>query len=179
MNHGSGSLPRHIYCFADRAFMGGEPGFVPVVWFGLHSHPGRMFGCHVMLECGAIYRNLPPHALAFSPEPEADWDSGQAQLWDCYGRSFSTLIYDYLYSLDCIVKVQGADVEGSYLFTLVPLGDAYSEEPGQSKEFMFIRTYGDRLTIQPTNRVLFKDKSFTTAPEWPKLKRQDEVWSCE
>lgn len=176
----SASLPHHLYVWVDRTFIreNGE-GFERAVWFGLHAHPGRVWGCHVMLECGAVYRNLPPHALAFSDEPEP-WTVEQSQLWDCYGRGFSTLKYDYLSTLNAIARVQGEDVPAHYLFTAVPFCDGFSEVPDQSKEFTFLQTSGDRLTVQPSNRVLFIDKSFTIQPEWPRdILRQTEWWSCE
>ncbi len=177
----SASLPHHHYVFVDRSTIReGASGFEPAVWFGLHAHPGRAWGCHVMLECGAIYRNVPPHHLAFDPEPDPFWTLKQAQRWDCYGRSFSLVRYDYLAALDVIAKADASDVEGSYLFTAVPFDDAFSEHPEQAKEFMFLRTAGHRLTIQPTNRVRFIERSFTVDPAWPTdLLRQTQMFSCE
>lgn len=176
----SASLPHHLYVWIDKAVTRKEgKGFEPAVWFGLHAHPGRVWGCHVMLECGAVYRNIAPHQIAFSENPDP-WTVKDAQLWDCYGRDFSLVRYDYLAALDGVAKVQGREVPVSYLFTAVPWGDGFSEVPEQSKEFMFLRTEGDRLTIQPTNRVLFIEQSFTTGPTWPAdLRRQTDVWSCE
>jgi hypothetical protein len=175
----SGSLPRHYYVWVDSAFIREDGiGFEPAVWFGLHSHPGRAWGCHVLLECGAFYRNLPPHAIAFSPTPTCtSWTLPQAQIWDCYGTNFSLLIYDYLDALQ--VRLKGSDEAGEYLFTAVPQGDAYTHDPSQGKEFMFIRTVRDRLAIVPTNNLLFEEKSFTVDMGWPQLKRSSEVWTCE
>jgi hypothetical protein len=68
---------------------------------------------------------------------------------------------------------------GDYLFTVAPLNDGFSESPDQAKEFCFIRLDNGRLTIQPTNRVVFEDRSFTTGEPVPKLKLQTETWSCE
>ena len=139
MSSSSASLPRHYYVWVDSAFIReGGAGFEPAVWFGLHSHPGRAWGCHVMLECGAFYRGLPPHAIAFK-----------------VGET------------------------GEYLFTAVPQGDAYTHDPSQGKEFMFIRTDRDRLVIVPTNNLLFEERSFTVDQGWPCLKRSTETWSCE
>jgi len=174
----SGSLPAHQYVWIERRFVrpGDDvTGFEPAVWFGLHSHPGRAWGCHVMLECGAVYRGLPPHALAFSDAP-APWTIEQAQRWDCYGRQFALLQYEYLAGLE--VRLWGG-VAGDYLFTAVPIGDAFTAEPTQSKEFMFIRTAHDRLAIVPTNDLLFIERSFTVDQGWPTLRRQTEVYSCE
>jgi hypothetical protein len=178
MSSSSASLPRHYYVWVDSSFLRESgTGFEPAVWFGLHSHPGRAWGCHVMLECGAFYRGLPPHAIAFSPEPDQHhWTLKQAQVWDCYGTDFSLLVYDYLDGLRVRVKSGEA---GEYLFTAVPQGDPFTHDPSQGKEFMFIRTTGDRLTIVPTNDLLFEERSFTVDQGWPRLKRSTEVWSCE
>jgi hypothetical protein len=46
------------------------------------------------------------------------------------------------------------------------------------KEFIFIKLDNGRLTIQPTNKVLFIDSSFIT-PMIPKLKLQEQIYSCE
>jgi hypothetical protein len=134
-----------------------------------------------MLESGAVYRNLPPHALAFSNEPEPVWTVKHAQAWDCYSWDFATHEYDYLRGLDCKLRTAGGEVEGQYLFTASPVGDGYSAEPAEAKEFVFAATDNGRLSIQPTDRVIFRDKSFTREPfSFPKgLKRQTEVWSVE
>ena len=188
----TGQLPRHLYCWVDSQHTHTEPcGFIPAVWFGLVSYPGRMWGCTVMLESGAIYRNLPPHAIAFSRQPtgisteqfdEYRWEPQDAQTWDCYGTDFTALEYEYLRGLDCQVVADTCFHHGSYLFTVAPVGDGYSAAPEQSKEFVFVKLDNGRLTIQPTNRVVFRDKSFTTndAMDFPKgLKRQTDIWSCE
>jgi len=174
----SGSIPRHLYVEVDGTFVGGG-GWHKAVWFGLHAHIGRAWGCTVMLDSGAVYRNLPPHAISFGGEA-VSWSLEQAQLWDCYSAQFSTHIYTYLDGLRAVARVDGEDVPCSYLFTAIPYGDGFTEEPTQDKEFMFLQTDGGRLTIQPTNRVRFIDKSFTLeGNEWPKLRAQEQIYSCE
>lgn len=171
---GSGDLPHHLYVHVDSSFIRTTTGFEPAVWFGLASKPGEMWGCHVMLECGAVYRNVPPHAIAFKPDP-CPWEPTAAQLWDCYGPQFSTHEYAYLKGLDAQTKTH----LGRYLFTAIPLFDGYTRAPDQSKEFMFLALDNGRLTIQPTDKVLFHDKSFTE-PDWPmNIKRQTDTYSCE
>src|SRR6185312_6480461 len=175
----SGQLPHHIDCFADSAFFAKKPdGFKPVRWFGLTSRYGEMWGCTVMLENGAVYRNIPPHAMAFCPDPGHSWTAADAQVWECYGPQFTTLVYGVLDGLECLIK---PNFGGRYLFTAVPIGDGFSREPAQSKEFMFCATNHGRLAIRPTDQILFRDKSFTApATDWPKdLKRQRERWHCE
>lgn len=182
MNALIGSLPRHIYVYVDTQYTHKEPsGFVPAVWFGLVSYPGRMWGCNVMLESGSIYRSLPPHSLAFSNNPELVWSERDSQTWDCYGEQFSCVEYEYLRSLDCAARSNGNTHRGTYLFTVAPIGDGFSAAPEQAKEFTFIKLENDRLTVQPTNHIVFKERSFTVGEyEFPTgLKRQTEIYSCE
>jgi hypothetical protein len=74
------SLPFHKYVWVDSSFIrtGGLSGFEPAVWFGLVSQYGRAWGLNVMLECGAVYRSLPPHAIAFRKNPDP-WTIKDAQ----------------------------------------------------------------------------------------------------
>lgn len=184
-----GELPKHIYCYVDSYYTHKKyEGMNKAVWFGLVSHPGRMWGCNVMLECGAVYRNVPVHAIAFSAKPDDTWYPWQAQTWDCYGTDFSTLEYSYLSGLGCMAMLSNNQSRnattgvrtGTYLFTAAPVGDAFSEAPDQAKEFTFVKLDNDRLTVQPTDRILFWDYSFTNSSEpLPNLRRQKETYSVE
>jgi hypothetical protein len=178
----AGALPAHQYVLIEPNALG-EHGWLKAVWFGLVSYPGRAWGCHVLLECGAVYRSVPLHQLAWREDAEEDWTPSQAQTWDCYGWQFSTIEYPYLAGLDGLVRMQHGDQEtGQYLFTAVPVADAYSASPEQAKEFMFMKLdRNGRFAAQPTNHVLLRERSFTDPGQgWPKfLRRQDRVWSAE
>lgn len=177
-----GDIPKHQYVWIDTEFTHQKPvGFMRALWFAIVSHPGRVWGCTVLLESGAVYRSLPPHAIAFCENPAKEWGVKTAQRWNCYGTDFSTIEYKYLRGLDLTVKTISGCYSGKYLFTAAPVGDAFSDAPDQAKEFTFAALDNGRLTIQPTNNVLVHDISFTeTAKQFPNyLKRQTEVWSCE
>lgn len=176
---GSGDLPRHLYVFVDSAFIRREgKGYEPTVWFGLTAKYGEMWGANLMLECGAIYRNVPLHALAFQPDPEPVWREADAQAWDCYGAQFSLLEYRYLTNLDAEIR-KPVKLVGTYLFTAIPMFDGFTRDPGQSKEFMFLKLENGRLTCKPTDMLIWHDKSFCTTV-WPTdLKRQMETYHCE
>ena len=182
MNQATGPIPHHQYLWVHRQFVRDclEPGFERAVWFGLHSQPSRIWGCTVLLECGAIYRNLPVHALTFRPQGEP-LDPGMVQQWDCYGWDWSACVYPFLDGQR--MRVKGFEEAGTYLFSVQPIGDGFSREPEQSKEFTFIRMDGGPLVVQPTDRILVEDASFTdiqSPPHWPTtLRRQRETWSCE
>jgi hypothetical protein len=175
---GSGDLPHHVYCFVESGFIRkGATGVEPCVWFAIHAHAGRAWGCHVLLENGAVYRGVPPHALAFDEHATPQWALEDAQIWDCYGPQFSVVQYNYLADLK---TTDHKGRTGRYLFTVVPLNDPYTEAPDQSKEFMFIVGDNGRLSILPTNKILFRDASFTKEASWPTdLKISDHVWRVE
>lgn len=181
LNYGTGPLPHHIQVWVRRSFIeddvrSDEPSMTKAVWFGLVSQPSRAWGCTVLLESGAIYRNLPPHAIAFRKDA-SDPFLNQCQHWDCYGYGWSATCYPFLDSQTVLVKDRS--VSGRYLFSVQPIGDGWSRIPEQSKEFTFIQMGDGNLTIQPTDRILISDRSFTD-PEWPTwLRRQTETYSCE
>lgn len=175
----AGSLPRHLYVWIEPNAIG-QHDWLRAVWFGIASYPGRAWGCHVLLECGAIYRNVPLHKVAMRNTEEV-WRPQDAQTWDAYGWQFSTIEYSYLMSNNVLVRLRDKrEFAGEYLFTLVPIGDPFSAAPEQSKEFMFCALANGRITAQPTNHVLVADRSFTTELVWPKfLARQTDWFSSE
>lgn len=175
-----GSTPRHHYVYVDSHFTHSQPcGFVPAVWFGLVSYPARAWGCTVLLESGAVYRNLPIHALSFTKSPP-EWTERDAQTWNCYGWAWTAHEYDYLRGLRCQAKADGRLHPGEYLFSVAPLFDGFSAYPEQAKEFTFVRLDNGRITAQPTNHAIFSDASFTSDAMKPTgLRRQVETYSAE
>ena len=178
LHTGAGPLPRHTYCYVEPHTFGNAE-WLRVAWFGLVSHPGRTWGCHVMLECGAVYRNVPFHKLAHKPTG-TPWDPSDAQTWDCYGIHFSATEYPFLEGTRIRTRLRSKQEHiGTYMFTVIPMLDGFSAEPEQSKEFYFIKLDNGRFTAQPTNHLLVQDKSFITESSWPKLSRQTSIWSVD
>jgi len=177
-----GAIPTHRYVWVDSEYTHEEPcGLVEAMWVGLTSIPGRAWGINVILRNGgALYRNIPPHAVAFTPThyPCFEWLIEYAQLWDCYSYHFSVLQNPILQGLGVSVKVEDTIYAGEYLFSVTHMHDGWSDTPEQDKEFIFIKLNNGRLTIQPTNRVRFIDHSFVT-PDLPNLKTQTDIYTCE
>jgi hypothetical protein len=97
-------------------------------------------------------------------------------MWDCYGATFS--LHEYTYLREMRAKTKHGS--GVYLFTAAFFDDGYTRTPEQGKEFSFIELNNGRLTVQPTNRTLFEDLSFTVDTGVPTdLLTQTEVWSSE
>ena len=79
-----------------------------------------------------------------------------------------------------VAAMISVSVTGRYLFSAAPMGDGFSEVPDQAKEFAFVALDNGRLTIQPTNHLLFADASFTEGHGWPSgLVRQDAIHRVE
>lgn len=176
------SLPRHLYCYVERRFLsaGTKDGLEACSWFGLTSVPGRAWGLSVLLECGAIYSNVPPHALYFpvvgGDQSDKPWPLKSAQRWSCFGYRFAVHEYEQLAGLKVVLK-EGPG--GVYLFTAQHIDDAYSLTPAQAKQFHFLKLDNGRLAALPATDVLFCDAAFTTEkwPDW--LRTQEALFTCE
>lgn len=158
-------------------------GVIPCSWFGLTSVPGRAWGLTVLLENGAIYSHLPPHAIAFKTGAPK-WTVEHAQLWDCFGHDFAVEEYSYLAGRRVLCDVnrrRGELLEGTYLFTAQHYGDGYSAAPEQAKQYHFIQLELGRLVCLPANRFMVDAAEFTALEgALPKgLRRQTETYSVE
>ena len=175
-----GPLPTHRYVLVDSNFTHKSPcGFIDAAWVGITSIPGRAWGINVILrDGGALYRNLPPHSIGFGGEV-CDWTIHQAQLWDCYSYHFTIVQSPILRGLRMRAKVKGQVLTGEYLFHVTHVDDGWSDSPDQDKEFYFIKLDNGRLTIQPTNRMVFVDDSFIVNDKIPELKLSETIYSCE
>jgi hypothetical protein len=173
------NLPFHIYGCVERSFLsnGERDGYEPAVWFGLTLPANRAVGLTVLLECGAIYRCVPPHVWAFR-EDAPPWSLQEAQEWDCFGGDAQAIEYSYLRELP--TRTHPDDLPGSYLFTLEFANDGFSRYPAQSKALHALELDTGRLTLLPGNRVVFCESSFTrhdAPPTW--LRRDTQVWGTE
>jgi hypothetical protein len=183
----SGSIPgTHREVWVNTAFTHDKPrGYVRAQWFGIEAFVGRVYQAHCLLllpEGGAVYRSLPLHALAHEPDPEVTWTERDAQVWDCYSWHFATPVYPYLNGLRCKIRVPGLDYYGTYWFCIKPVLDDFSAIPEQAKEFFVIALDNGRFSLQPTNRVLFEEKSSTEilTSSWPSgLRRNKDIYYAE
>ena len=154
------------------------------VWFAVQSNIGAIWGGHVMLENGAIYRNVPLHLLSIGRNDSPYHSPHDLQLWDCYHEEARAHEYNYLRGLYTISQSPKASAPffGSYLFTIIPKADSFSRHLDQAKEFVVSVVAGTgRIVIRATNELMFCDKSIAPLPTvWPKgLRRQMSMPSVE
>lgn len=169
-------LPVHQYVNIDAGAISDGPQHG--VWFAVQCNVGGVYGGHVLLDNGALYRNIPLHHLS---HPQAhnppSHKAADLQLWDCYSEKCEVVEYDYLRGLQ--VRLSGWKT-GAYLATIIPAEDAFSRHPEQAKEFVVAWMDTGRLVIRATNEIMFSDCSFMKPDASPLgLYRQTVIPSVE
>lgn len=178
-------LPHHryVHVLASAVLLDtDERATIPAVWWGMSATPGRMFGCHVLLENGAIVVDLPLHVLRHGAMSVAEWDARDAQRWDCYGAAMQAHQPAYLSGLPCqVLTPDHADTRwfGNLWFYLDHVGDGFSIEPAQHKHHWVVALSNGAFTCVPQDLLLVEESSFTEVKGIPPVRRQDTVWSCE
>jgi hypothetical protein len=180
MKNKTSSIPLMQYIWVDTRFTHEEPiGFQEAEWVQTVAIPDRAWGLNVIFrKGGAMYRNLPPHAIAFSENPP-DWTLNDAQLWNCYGYQYEHMVCDHLGDSQVMANTDDDWHQGRYLFQTSFIDDSYSLQPEQDKTFFWIRLDDDRLTILPTNKTTFIDPSFIIEGSVDRLKLQTEIYRCD
>ncbi len=175
----------HFYCFLRKEHMYqhkdhiGE--FDKVMVFGAQSCSGRAMTFHVMTDYGLIRSRVPIHMLCWKEDaPQMPLD--YLQLWDCFHENVSVVQYETL--LDTRAKVVLKDKSehwGEYVMTFDWYRNSYSDEPTQYKCLHMIALDNGNYTLQPNNRVFWKNMSFVTKPfpENLDFKVDDKSWRCE
>jgi hypothetical protein len=104
------------------------------------------------------------------------------QLWDCFGESVTVTTYEYLaQSRVQVVFKDGTKEWGNYMMTFDWYNNPYSQEPTQYKAAHLIKLDDGNFALQPNNRLVWKDMSFTTKPfpDKPDWKVDNKDWVCE
>lgn len=188
------SLPRHRYCFVRAGYVEPDPvegdpreaytRLIPCVWYGVSVTPGRMMGCHVLLESGAMVVDLPLAALHATPEVGADdpqpyWAAG---VWDSFGWEAECFVPDLLEDMRCEVLStdhQTTGLTGRLWFAIDFIDDGYSLTPAQHKHLWVVAMDSGHLTQVPQDMLLVHDRAFTKVDGVPRIKRQDGIYRAE
>lgn len=181
------SLPRHRYCFVRAGYVqpeGSMTDLIPCVWWGVSVTPGRMMGCHVLLESGALVVDLPLSALHAHPteganDPRPYWEAG---VWDCFGWEAECFVPDLLEDMRCEVLSTDHQITGEtgrLWFAIDFIDDGYSLAPGQHKHLWVVALDTGHFTQVPQDMLLVQDKAFTQVDGVPKITRQDRIYRAE
>jgi hypothetical protein len=80
-----------------------------------------------------------------------------------------------------VVFKDGTKEWGNYMMTFDWYNNPYSQEPTQYKAAHLIKLDDGNFALQPNNRLVWKDMSFTTKPfpDKPDWKVDNKDWVCE
>jgi hypothetical protein len=184
------ALPRHRFVHVVPEFVlqpssrgPSAPIAIPAVWYGVSVTPGRVMGCHVLLENGATVIDLPLHALRTSAAAcLRDWTIQQACRWDGFGWHAEVFEPPYLSGLSAQVLDAAHQLTGevgTLWFALDHVRDGYSMEPAQHKHLWVVEMEHGCLVQVPQDQLLITDASFTAHSGVPRIQRQATVWTTE
>jgi hypothetical protein len=184
------SLPRHRYVFVRSDMVWDPedptpvPALLPAVWFGVGVTPGRVMGCHVLLESGAVVVDLPLQALWAHDTLPANGlpPAAVPAVWDMYGWRAEVYAPEFL--VDAEVELLSDQHEplherGRLWFAIDFLDDGYAMAPGQHKHLWVVATHDGPLVQVPQDMLLVHDRSFTVIGDVPRIRRQTLVYRAE
>jgi hypothetical protein len=173
-----------LRCWVRLPFISKREGLEEAYAFAIQSIPGRALGFHVMLKCGAHYRNVPIHAICLDPEAPPI-DLSVCQLWDCFSARPVVTVFHYLQEHEAACRTKTGTVSASYLFTVDWLPDSperpgWTLRPEQNKCAHVMETYDGNLLALPTNRIAWVDGYFIGSRPNPRgLAVQEDTYHAE
>lgn len=136
----------------------------------------------VLLESGALWYELPIHALATKSGAPV-MELSICQMWDCLSSEWTAHRYGHLRHLSVLVHLRGTDdrspSRGSYLFTIEMLNSFYADHPGEHKTLNVIELGDGQIVAYPNNRLLWEDLTFTNHNLPRNYVRTSKHYFCE
>jgi hypothetical protein len=131
--------------------------FDKVMVFGAQSCSGSAMTFHVMTDYGLVRSRVPIHMLCWKEDaPLMPLD--HLQLWDCFHENVSIVEYDALFDTRAkVVLKDKSEHWGEYVMTFDWYRNSYSDEPSQYKCLHMIALDNGNYTLQPNNRVYWKN----------------------
>jgi hypothetical protein len=160
----------------------------PCYIFGMSSIPAQAPLFHFMMEDGGIWWRMPIHAFCWKEDaPQQELD--ELVLWDSFSYHVGATTFPILKNKTCkFTSRRRVQYSGRYLFTLDwgssdDMSDTdfgLSEFPSQHKCGHFIQMDNGNFAIQPNNRFIIHDPSFTVKEEIViNRKYNTTLWTAE
>ena len=160
----------------------------PCLVFGMSSIPSRTPLFHFLMEDGGIWWRMPISAFCWKNDAKAQ-ELPELVLWDSFSYYSCATVFDVLKNKKMsYISRSGEKVFGDYMFTLDwasghanTLDTGFSEAPGQHKCGHVIRLDNGNFAIQPNNRILVHDPSFTVKSGEMVIQRKlnSRIWTSE
>jgi hypothetical protein len=147
----------------------GHGEYYPCYIFGVASIPDRVPMFHFLMEDGGIWWRMPINAFCSTPDvPEMDIHD--LVLWNSFSPFVTVTTFNSIKGMRMTYKDRHkVEHSGKYITTLdwhnpEPniINTNWSENPGQHKCAHLIELDNGNYALQPNNRIILKDPSFTT-----------------
>ena len=146
--------------------------------FGVASLPDRVPMFHFMMEDGGIWWRMPINAFCWKPDAPP-MELHDQVLWNCFSPYIAVTVFHNLRGMRMSYKDRHRNQHnGTYMMTFDwhspepnNTNVGWSENPGQHKCGHLIQLDNGNYAIQPNNRVILRDPSFTTKLGEPIIQR--------
>ena len=175
------SIPA-IECYVRGNFLrnqqDGHDKVFPCYVFGVASIPDRVPMFHFLMEDGGIWWRMPMNAFCWKQDAPVMEIHDQI-LWNSFSPYIAVTVFDQLRGMRMEYSDRNRKKhQGFYVMTFDwhwpeanTTNVGWSENPGQHKCGHLIKLDNGNFAIQPNNRVVLKDPSFTTKLGKPVIER--------
>lgn len=155
MNHAP--LPFPIYVNVKNSMLGlTDEGVTRALWHGIHSQPGQVVMCHLMLETGAQWSGVPLHGISASRKFCSD---DEACPWGAMGERLTVTLMPYLEGLSVECFGLGG-VCGRHTGLVVDWVDGFAKVSAEHKPLNLICLNDGPYTLLENNKCRFFDEHF-------------------
>lgn len=162
MNHAP--LPFPIYVNVKNRLLGlADNGTTRALWHGIHSHPGQVVMCHLMLETGAQWSGMPLHGIS---DTETFCSADEACPWGAMGERLTVTLMPYLEGLE-VACFHLDGVGGRHTGLVVDWVDGFAKVSAEHKPLNLIRLYDGPYTLLENNKCRFFDSHFVKSDADP------------
>lgn len=133
---------------------------------------------HFLMEDGGIWWRMPINAFCWKQDAEP-MDIHDQVLWNCFSPHITVTVFNNLRQMRMTYKDRHRNQHNGYYMMTFDwhspdpnnLNSGWSENPGQHKCGHLIKLDNGNFAIQPNNRVILQDPSFTTKLGEPIIQR--------
>ena len=152
MNHAP--LPFPIYVNVNNTLLGLKDGGVTrALWHGIHSRPGQVVMCHLMLETGAHWSGMPLHGVSAT---DVFYTPDVVCPWGAMGDKITVTAMPYLEGLEVVCS----KVVSRHTGILVDWADGFAKVPAEHKPLNLIQTPDGPYLLVENNKCRFFDPHF-------------------
>lgn len=151
----------------------GHGEYVEAIICAVKSIAGRALTFSALLDSGALFSGLPVSAIVSKPlsKDTPDYGLDYLSLWDCLSNEIDVEEINVLSEHRCRVIMKNKRWEfGEYAMSFTWGNSFWATDPVEDKVMNLIALDNGQYAIQPNNRCLFMDMSFT-----PHSKQQDKL----